>query len=124
MISRLQVTDLVQIVPAAARLESMGGEAALRIRAGVIELLVDSCDMNTLSTARFRILQRVGERQELRDAELRLMDEAILMLLSSRERGAAEHDELDAYRDHSDREYSRDYSDYDAQSIVPPAIGA
>jgi hypothetical protein len=76
---RLQVSDLVQIVPAAARLESIGGDTAQRIRSGIVELLVDSCDVATLSGARFRLLQRVGEQQDLRDAELRLMDEAIRM---------------------------------------------
>jgi hypothetical protein len=77
MLTRLQVTDLVQIVPAAARLEAMGGEAAHRIRAGVVELLAGSCDVATLGAARFRLLQRVGEDQDLRDAELRLIDEAL-----------------------------------------------
>jgi hypothetical protein len=74
---RLQVSDLVQIVPAAARLEAMGGDAARRIRAGIVELLVETCDLATLGGARFRLLQRVGEPPELRDAELRLIDEAI-----------------------------------------------
>jgi anti-anti-sigma factor len=101
---RLQVTDLVQIVPAAARLEAMGGEAAHRIRAGVIELLVDTCDTATLSTARFRLLQRVGEQQDLRDAELRLMDEAIRMASTP---APLELVDLDDHR-----------------SIIPPAIGA
>ena len=77
--SRLQVSDLVQIVPAAARLEATGGDAARRIRCGIVELLVDCCDLSTLSGARFRLLQRVGETQELRDAELRLVDEAIAL---------------------------------------------
>ena len=105
MLQRLQVSDLVQIVPAAARLETMGGDAAHRIRAGVVELLVESCDLATLSTARFRLLQRVGERQELRDAELRLMDEAIELLTASRSRAV-------------------DLFDASTRSVVPPAIGA
>jgi hypothetical protein len=74
---RLQVSDLVQIVPAAARLEAMGGDAARRIRSGIVELLVETCDLAVLGGARFRLLQRVGEPPELRDAELRLIDEAI-----------------------------------------------
>jgi hypothetical protein len=74
---RLQVSDLVQIVPAAARLEAMGGDAAKRIRSGIVELLVDTCDLAVLGGARFRLLQRVGEPPELIDAELRLIDEAI-----------------------------------------------
>jgi hypothetical protein len=105
MLTRLQVTDLVQIVPAAARLEAMGGEAAHRIRTGVIELLVDTCDVATLSAARFRLLQRVGEEQDLRDAELRLMDEAI--------------------RQAGQRAAARPLVQMeDRRAIIPPAIGA
>jgi hypothetical protein len=75
--TRLLVTDLVQILPAAARLESVGGAAAARIRAGIIDLLAESCDVATLSGARMRLLQQVGEEEGLRDAETRLVDDAI-----------------------------------------------
>jgi hypothetical protein len=75
--ARLLVADLVQILPAAARLESVGGAAAARIRAGIIDLLAESCDVATLSGARLRLLQRVGEEEGLRAAETRLVDDAI-----------------------------------------------
>src|SRR5688500_10596983 len=75
--AHLHVSDLVQIVPAAARLESVGGDVAERLRTGIVELLAESCDLATLSGARSRLLQRVGEQQELRDAETRLVDDAI-----------------------------------------------
>ena len=64
--ARLLLTDLVQILPAAAR-----------IRAGIIDLLAESCDVATLSGARMRLLQQVGEEEGLRDAETRLVDDAI-----------------------------------------------
>ena len=73
----LLVSDLVQIVPAAARLESVGGAAAARIRAGIIDLLAETCDVATLAGARLRLLQQVGEDERLRDAETRLVDDAI-----------------------------------------------
>jgi hypothetical protein len=75
--TRLLVADLVQILPAAARLESVGGTAAARIRAGIIDLLAESCDVATLSGARLRLLQQVGEEEDLRAAETRLVDDAI-----------------------------------------------
>jgi hypothetical protein len=75
--TRLHVSDLVQILPAAARLESVGGTAAARIRAGIIDLLAETCDVATLSGARLRLMQQVGEAEDLRDAETRLMDDAI-----------------------------------------------
>ncbi|HEX7094610.1 MAG TPA: hypothetical protein VF183_01920 [Acidimicrobiales bacterium] len=75
--ARLHVADLVRIVPAAARLESIGGEAAARIRSGIIELLAESCDVATLDGARRQLLEQVGERLDLREAEARLVDDAI-----------------------------------------------
>jgi hypothetical protein len=104
--TRLLVTDLVQILPAAARLESVGGAAAARIRAGIIDLLAESCDVATLSGARIRLLQQVGEEEGLRDAETRLVDDAIrsaTMRAAMSQRLAAGVDDLYA---------------------APPAIGA
>jgi hypothetical protein len=106
MMSRLHVSDLIQIVPAAARLEIVGGENAARIRAGIIDLLVDSCDVTTLSSARFRLLQRVGEQQELRDAEMRLMDDALRRV---NQRGSM-HPSV--------------FAADDSSRAAPPAIGA
>jgi hypothetical protein len=105
MNTRLQVSDLVQIVPAAARLEALGGDAAHRIRTGIVDLLVECCDVATLSGARFRLLQRVGEKQDLRDAELRLIDEAL---------------------DRANRQPTRHPSVFvDEQRMhIPPAVGA
>jgi hypothetical protein len=97
---------LIQIVPAAARLEVVGGENAARIRAGIIELLADSCDVATLSGARFRLLQRVGEQQELRDAEMRLMDDALRL---ANARGSM-HPSV--------------FASSDPSRVAPPAIGA
>lgn len=75
--ARLQLADLVQIVPAAARLEAVGGPHAARIRAGIIELLSEACDVATLNGARQRLLQQVGEREDILDAETRIVDDAI-----------------------------------------------
>lgn len=74
---RFAVTDLLQIVPAAARLESVGSTTAARIRAGIIDLLADTCDVATLTGARVRLLQQVGEDEDLCAAETRLVDDAI-----------------------------------------------
>ena len=74
---QLHVSELVQIVPAAARLEAVGGPIAARIRAGIVELLAEACDVATLTGARQRILQQVGEQEDMLLAETRLVDDAI-----------------------------------------------
>jgi hypothetical protein len=76
--ARLHVSELMQVVAVAARLSAFGGECAERVRSDIIELLLDSCDMTTLTLARVRVLQRLGEPEALRADELRLLDEVIM----------------------------------------------